>query len=100
MITQPERQTRSLCRGFFRAGTVSPRRSRIRRDTGNLGYRSSFDSKGIPRVTASGAGARAIRMRSLPAFDAVTVRDVNSSFDSVGTRFCIFLNTGNLERMI
>jgi hypothetical protein len=28
----PERQIRSLCLGFFRAGTVSPRRSRIRRD--------------------------------------------------------------------
>jgi hypothetical protein len=31
MITHPEGQTRSLCRGFFRAGTVSTRRSRIKR---------------------------------------------------------------------
>jgi hypothetical protein len=29
MITTTSTQTRSLCRGFFRAGTVSPRRSRI-----------------------------------------------------------------------
>jgi hypothetical protein len=30
MITHPEGQTRSLCRGFFWAGTISPRRSRIK----------------------------------------------------------------------
>jgi hypothetical protein len=48
MIALPEGQTRSLCRGFFWAGTVSTRRSRIRRDTGNLGYRSSIDRKGTP----------------------------------------------------
>jgi hypothetical protein len=67
MITHHEGQTRSLCRGFFRAGTVSTRRSRIKRTA------SGRRDEGMQRANVLDCTLHRIMVPIRPMLETLTV---------------------------